>query len=160
MNGQPLQEPLRPTTARWVNRKRAIRDAHDGQTRERWSKVLAHKGGYGSPHGTDTPSDPSGPLQVCFVCSPWSGMIAVDVDDEQAYRATRTAQHIRREHALTTRGGGFMFSSTPGTCHESTGHGRSNAGRRHQVLRFRPGTGCLHWSEQRYEPVCTTACPA
>lgn len=147
-------EPLRPTTARWLNRRREVRDK-DGQPGERWSKVLAHKGSYDQfGYGTDTPSDWGGPLQVCFICSRWSGTIAVDVDDERAYMSTRTAQYLRREHALTTRGGGFHVlvdarsvppdqwpkqGPIPGADIKSNG--------------FIPVPGCLHWSEQRYEPV-------
>ena len=151
--GQP-PDPLRLTTARWMNRRRRVRDVRGEQT-ERFSKVIAHTGTYGQfEYGTDTDSDWTGHLQRAIICSPKSGVFAVDVDDEPSYMATRTARHITRADALTTRGGGYHVlidarmvprdkwpkqGPIPGADIKSTG--------------FIPVPGCLHFSEERYQPV-------
>jgi hypothetical protein len=96
---------LRLTTARWLNRLSRTR-AVNGEQSERWSKVLAHSGSYEQfAYGTDTPSQwqDSG-LQRAIICSPGSRTIAVDVDDEAAFAATRTGQLLGRQHAISTHG--------------------------------------------------------
>jgi hypothetical protein len=97
-------EPLKPTTARWYNKRRRV-PGLDGEPVDRWSKVLAHTGpltqfGY----NTDTPSTWQGRFQLCLICTRQSGAIAVDVDYPDQYATTRTGRLIGREAAFTTRG--------------------------------------------------------
>jgi hypothetical protein len=95
--------PLKPTTARWYNKRRRVRDYH-GEWTDRWSKALAHTGPLSQfAYGTDTPSTWRGRFQLCLICTRGSGVIALDVDFEGQYQATRTARLIGREAAFTTR---------------------------------------------------------
>jgi hypothetical protein len=97
------------TTARWCNRRK-----DDG----RWSKVLAHTGPYTQfRYATDT-ADPGyfrhrwqdgtdGPLQLAIICSRWSGVFAIDVDNPFAWAGSATAQLLSHADAFTVRGSGF-----------------------------------------------------
>jgi hypothetical protein len=52
---QPFLEPLRLTTARWLNKCHRVKDSR-GEWDERWRKVLAHTGHYSQfAYGSDTP---------------------------------------------------------------------------------------------------------
>jgi hypothetical protein len=91
--------PLQPTTARWRNRSRKVRDSfpdHNGPGWEsKWSKVLAHSGTgiyerfrYGEDHPSDQPARGGrgdGPLQVALILCPASRAGGVDVDREHGY---------------------------------------------------------------------------
>lgn len=154
MNGQPPSEPLRLTMARWLNRRHRTRDVR-GEPTERFRKVLAHTGSYDQfAYGTDTPSDWSGPLQRAIICSPRSGVIAIDVDDEQVFSSSRTAQYVSRADALSTRGGGFHVlidaRSVPPDQWPRQG---PIPGGDIKSCGFIPVPGCLHWTEQQYQPV-------
>lgn len=106
--------PLRLTFAQWRNRRRIVRGFH-GEWDEKWSKVLAHTGSLDQfAYGTSTPSDwypgargSDGPLQRCQINTPTTGTITIDVDDEAAFLATRTAQLTGRQDAISTRGDRF-----------------------------------------------------
>jgi hypothetical protein len=148
-----------PTTARWANRSRKVRNPHphpgDLASEVRWSKVLAHTGSYEQfAYGTDTPSDWQGPLQTCLIGSPQSGTIFVDVDDENAYLGTRTGQIVGRPHAASTRGGGFHIvidaRGVPGADWPRQG---PIAGGDIKSRGFIPLPGSEHYSGERYEPV-------
>jgi len=96
--------PLLPTTARWKNKRRRVRDDR-GEWSDRWAKILCHKGpvtqfGY----GTDTPSDWTGRFQIALMCTWVSKAIVVDVDIEQYFASTRTARFVGRDQAFTQRG--------------------------------------------------------
>lgn len=146
--------PLRLTTARWLNRRRQASD-HDGQPSERWSKVLAHKGSYDQfAYGTDTASDWQGPLQRAVICSPWSGVIAVDIDDEAAYMTTRTARTIARADAWSTRGGGFhVLIDARSVPPQGWPKPVPVAGADIKSCGFVPMPGSEHYSGELYEPV-------
>jgi hypothetical protein len=154
------QERLRLTTARWVNRRRTVREL-DGSPGERWAKVLAHQGSYEQfTYGTDTPSDWLPPLQRCVICSPLSGVIAIDVDDEAEYLTTELARHVSREHAVSTRGAGFHClidaRMVPPAQWPRQGEIRGANGRHAADIKscgFIPVPGSEHYSGERYEPV-------
>ena len=94
--------PLKPTLARWYNKKRRRHDDHDGWT-EWWVKSLAHTGPVTQfAYGTNTPSPWNGRFQKCQVCSIVSGAIAVDADGPE-FASTRTARFITPELAFTRR---------------------------------------------------------
>ena len=151
--GQP-QEPLLLTRARWLNRRHKTRDVR-GEPTEKWSKVLAHTGSYEQfEYGTDTDSSWSGRLQRAIICSPWSGVLAIDVDHEQAYMSTRTAQYITRADAISTRGGGYhVLIDARMVPREHWPRQGPIPGGDIKSCGFIPMPGCLHWSEARYEPV-------
>ena len=99
-----MSGPLAPTTARWKNSRRRVRDDR-GQWTDKWRKVLAHTGSMEQfGYGTDTPSTWRGRFQVCQVCTWQSKAIAVDVDHEYEYASTRTTWLITPELAFTRRG--------------------------------------------------------
>jgi hypothetical protein len=101
-------EPWRPTIARWINRKRRAKGIN-GEQADRWSKVLAHQGPLSQfTYGSNTASDWQGRrTQLALICTRQTGTIAVDVDFEGQYQATRTARLIGRQAAFTTRGERF-----------------------------------------------------
>lgn len=146
--------PLKLTRARWVNRRRPAK-ALDGTPSEKWAKVLAHTGTYEQfRYGEDHPSDWNGPLQVCIVGCPGTGVFFIDVDHLDGYLTTRTAQHIRREHAISTRGERFHVlvdaRSVPADRWPKQGpipggDIKSNG--------FIPMPGSTHWTGEKYEPV-------
>jgi hypothetical protein len=183
-NGQA--PPLRLTTARWRNRGRRVRDPFpkggEPLYTTRWSKVLAHTGPYEQfAYGRDHPSTWSarggrdeGPLQKCLICSPQSGLIAVDVDHEHGYTwpgwagdaehpgylaeyepgylDTRTARLIGRQHALTTRGQGYhILLDCRGIPPENWPRQVPIAGADIKSKGFIPVPGCEHYSGERYE---------
>ena len=108
-------------------------------------QVLAHEGGYEQfRYGTHTETTWTGnSFQKAIICSPWSGVIAVDVHNETEYKTTRTGQLIGREHAISTRGRRLP--------HPDRRQGRAagpvavraeaDRGGRHQELRVHPGAG-------------------
>jgi hypothetical protein len=146
--------PLRLTFARWLNRERKGR-AIDGQQTWRWSKVLAHRGSYDQfAYGTDTPSDWSGQLQRCTIHCLETGTIGLDVDDEQAFTATRTAQLTGRADAISTRGARFHIlidaRAVPPQDWPKQG---PIAGADIKSRGFLPVPGSTHYSGEIYEPV-------
>lgn len=152
VNGRPVLPPLQLTTARWKNRKRRGQLVN-GEPCERWSKVLAHQGSYEQfSYGTNTPSDWDGPLQRAIICAPQSGLIAVDVDDEQAYLGTRTGQMLGRAQALTTRGPGFhiLIDARMVPAGDWPGQGPI-AGADIKSRGFIPFPGSQHYSGELYE---------
>jgi len=97
--------PLMPTTARWKNKRRRVRDELTGEWTDRWAKILAHKGPVTQfAYGTDTPSLWRGRFQRALMCTWVSKAVVVDVDVEQEFASTRTARLVGREQAFTTRG--------------------------------------------------------
>jgi hypothetical protein len=150
-NGQ--LPPFKPTTARWLNREHRVR-SHDGGRTSRWSKVLAHTGRYEQfAYGTDTESDwRAHGLQKCLICSPQSGLIVVDVDDEQAFAGTRTGKLLGRQHALSTRGQGFHVAIDARDVPEADWPRQGPiAGGDIKSKGFVPVPGCWHYSGDRYE---------
>src|SRR5262245_20828576 len=97
--------PLRLTTARWYNKRRIVKDPHDGERRERWSKVLAHRGPLAQfAYGTDTDADtPSSDLQACFILTFGTRVFVIDVDHGQEFGTTRTSRIAGLDQALSTR---------------------------------------------------------
>jgi hypothetical protein len=93
---------LQWTTCQWYNLQK-----DDGD----WTKVLAHKfrglGTYSTVfrYGTHTPSTWHwrNDLQLAIVCSPESGLIAIDVDDPELFEASQTGQLVTRADACTVR---------------------------------------------------------
>jgi hypothetical protein len=148
------QQPLKPTTARWLNRRRRVRTAR-GEWTDKWSKVLAHRGPYSQfRYGTDTPSDWRGYLQVAIICSPWSGVIGMDVDCEQDYLATRTGQLIVRDQAISIRGDRFhALTDARAVPPELWPKQGPIAGADIKSNGFIPLPGCVHYSGDIYEPV-------
>ena len=149
-------EPLRPTTARWKNKRRRVRDDR-GEWTDKWAKVLAHEGGYEQfRYGTHTETTWTGnSFQKAIICSPWSGVIAVDVDNETEYKTTRTGQLIGREHAISTRGRGYHIlidarGVPPGQWPFAQ---RPIAGADIKSCGFIPVPGSWHYSGELYEPV-------
>ena len=147
--------PLELTTARWLNRRTSRGRDHDGHPREKWAKVLAHTGPYEQfAYGTDTPSDWQGQLQGAIICSPGSGVIAIDVDDEAAYSQTRTAQWVRREQAISTRGAGWhALVDARHISRELWPQQGPIPGADIKAKGFVPLPGSRHYSGERYEPV-------
>jgi hypothetical protein len=153
--------PPQPTTARWLNRERRVRDDHEGGWYTKWRKVLAHTGPYEQfAYGTDTPSDwpdrghaRRQELQKALICSPWSGLIAVDVDYEQEFAGTRTGKLIGRAQALTTRGRGFHILLDCRGIPPQDWPPRQVpiAGADIKSKGFIPVPGCWHYSGERYE---------
>jgi hypothetical protein len=105
----PPDGPLLLTTARWRNDVRRYRSFPHGEWAEKPVKKLAHTGHLDQfAYGTDTASTWNlRDLQRCIIAAPHTGVIVVDVDDEQQFLATRTAALVGRAHAVSTRGGGF-----------------------------------------------------
>jgi hypothetical protein len=150
----PAGPSLQLTTARWLNKRHSVRSVN-GQPFERWLKVLAHTGNYQQfEYGGDYPSEWQGPLQRCIICSPWSGAIALDIDNEELYFTTRTAQLIGRECALSTRGWGYHIlldaRAVPAdqwpTQGPITGADIKSRG-------FIPVPGSQHYTGEHYQPV-------
>ena len=153
--------PLRLTTARWLNRKRATR-ALDGSPSEKWSKVLAHRGPLTQfAYGSDTPSDwnRSG-LQMCIIAAQHTGVIIIDVDDWARFAVTPLAR------ALIARGLPASHRG-PGHCHYildarlvpperwpsmAALYGDKNIGHC-KSAGWVPLPGSEHFSGARYEPV-------
>jgi hypothetical protein len=157
-NGQ--LPPFEPTTARWLNRERRVRDPFpkggEPPYTTRWSKVLAHTGHYEQfAYGTDTPSDwPVRGLQKCLICSPQSGAITVDVDDEQAFAGTRTGRLIGRAQAWTAHGGGYhVVIDARGLSEADWPRQGPIAGADIKSKGFVPLPGCMHFDGQPYQPV-------
>lgn len=90
-----MNAPLAWTTAQWHNEGKA--------------KILAHTGTYGQfAYGTHTPSRWSRQdLQLAIVCSPESGVIAIDVDDAALFLGSQTARIVSRSDAATVRSSRF-----------------------------------------------------
>ena len=160
----PAQQfgPLRPTTARWLNRRIRLKVTHDGDAAERWSKVLAHTGPYTQfAYGCDHPSEWNRPdLQVCFVCSPQAGVFAIDVDDPDEYATTELARYVGREHALSERGSGFHIlvdaRGIPPELWPGQGEIRGANGLHAGDIKsngFIPVPGSHHYSGELYKPV-------
>jgi hypothetical protein len=162
--------PLKLTTARWFNHeaRSSGRDRSTGYPIKRWSKVLAHTGSYEQfRYGSDTPSEwrsYSGKRiyrQRAIVCSVWTGVIGIDVDDEAEYMTTELARHIRREQAISTRGSGWhalIDARTvpaslwpPKQCEIRGANGLHAADVKSRG--FLPVPGSWHYSEEQYEPV-------
>ena len=102
---ETLYGPLAPTTARWKNSRRRVRDELTGEWTDKWRKVLAHNGPMTQfAYGTDTPTTWTGRFQKCQVCTWQSGALGVDVDYEDLFASTRTARLVGREQAFTVRG--------------------------------------------------------
>jgi hypothetical protein len=159
-NGQypPGWEPLKRTSARWLNKERRVRDDHGGWY-AKYAKVLAHTGPYSQfAYGTDTPSDwpvPKRQLQTAMICSIGSRVIGADVDFLADFAGTRTGQLIGPGDALTRRNEDHFHividarsvpdgdwprqGPIPGADIKSNG--------------FIPWPGSVHWSGDRYEPV-------
>ncbi len=153
-------QPILLTTARWLNRKHRVRDANpkggEPGYHDRWSKVLAHTGPYEQfAYGTDTPSDWQGRLQRCLICYFGSGLIAVDVDDEQAFLGTRTGQLIGRANAVSVRGDHFHIVIDARGVPEADWprQGMIDSANHIKSKGFIPLPGCMHYSGERYEPV-------
>lgn len=99
-----MSEPLRLTTARWVNR-------HWLDT-GKWEKVIARTGSYEQfAYGTDTPEPPwwklgetklvhekpcidYGPFQWAIICSWEAGTVAVDIDHMSKWPDCLLAKHL------------------------------------------------------------------
>lgn len=131
-----------------------------GEWTERWSKVLAHQGGYEQfRYGTDTPAgtQPSkgdGLLQRNIIGSLWSGVILLDVDREQEFLTTRTAQHIGRADAISKRGWGFHdLIDARKVPPEHWPRQGPIAGADIKSCGFIPMPGCEHYSGELYQPV-------
>ncbi|HSR82675.1 MAG TPA: DUF5906 domain-containing protein, partial [Streptosporangiaceae bacterium] len=152
--------PLRLTFARWHNKRVVTGKDKDGFPVEKWVKKLAHTDSYAQfRYGTDTPSDwGRSDLQRCIICSRWSGMIAIDVDDEQAFMTrTRLGRIVGRQDAISTTRGGARFhilvdcrGVPPDLWPPSQG---PVFGGDIKSCGFIPRPGSLHWSEELYEPV-------
>lgn len=96
--------PLLPTTARWKNKRRRVRDDR-GEWSDRWAKVLCHKGPVAQfEYATDTPSPWTGRFQIALMCTWQSKAIVVDVDIEEDFASTRTGRLVGRGQAFTFRG--------------------------------------------------------
>ena len=154
-------EPLRPTTARWLNRRRRVRDDR-GEWGDKWAKVLAHTGHLTQfEYGTDTPTDWSGRgFQKCLIGAEHTRMAFPDVDDWDRFSVTPLGR------ALATRGLPISHRG-PSHCHyaldmravppgrwpgqaslygdSDIGHLKSNG--------WIPVPGSVHWSEELYEPI-------
>ena len=156
-NGQ-FAGPLRLTFGRWFNRRVVYKDPHDGEHAERWSKVLAHRGQYADlfAYGTDTDSDWNrSDLQVCTIHAPNTGTIGVDVDAADEYLARcPLAAFIRREHAVSTRGGGWhVVVDMRGVPRDQWPTQGPVPGGDLKANGFLPVPGSTHYSGERYEPV-------
>jgi hypothetical protein len=111
--GQENLPPLQLTTARWFN-------DYD-EMANKWSKIIAHTGPYEQyRYGTDTEVSydrwkylhehhPGLDLQVAIICSPWSGVIGIDID--QLY--SRWGQVRARGASGIPRLGCASWASTP-----------------------------------------------
>jgi hypothetical protein len=164
--GQPAQrrEPLKLTTARWVNRKRAAK-ALDGTPSEKWAKVLAHSGPLTQfAYGKDHASDWSGPVQKCVIAAPHTLVIIIDVDAAARFALTPLGK------ALAARGLP-MSHRGPDRCHyildarsvppghwpsmaalygdKDIGHCKSNG--------WVPVPGSEHYGGDLHEPVLNSA---
>lgn len=97
------REPLRFTLGRWFNK---LRD--DGG----WSKAPAYREGFtydGFAYGSDTPEQftPETPVQYSIICSPATGVLAIDVDYPENLASSRTGEHVSWQDAVSSRGGHF-----------------------------------------------------
>ena len=155
-------EPLRPTTARWLNARKVTRGP-DGEPREKWKKILAHKGHYVDlfAYGTDTPTDwPGSGFQKCLIGAEHVRAMYADVDSWSRLSVTPLGQAlIARGLPISRRG--------PEHCHWALDGRGVPAGRwpAQAVLYgdkdighlkshgFVPVPGSIHWSQERYEPV-------
>jgi hypothetical protein len=136
--------PLAWTTARWFN-------GDDG------AKILAHYGSYGQfAYGTDTPSTWPYDLQLAIVCSPASGVIAIDVDDAELFKGSRTARIVSREDACTVRDDHFhiVLDARGIPRHEWPRQGRAGTGPGAwgdiKSNGFVPAPGCRHHTGHLY----------
>jgi hypothetical protein len=146
--------PLKWTTARWFN-------GDDG------AKILAHRGSYRQfLPGTDTPSTWPYPLQLAIVCSPASGVIAIDVDNPELFRGSRTAQLVSRADACTVRDDHFHIlvdargiprGQWPGQGRAGTG---ADAWGDIKANGFVPAPGCWHHTGHPYAVTGRPAVPA
>jgi hypothetical protein len=155
-------EPIRPTTARWRNRRRRVQRTADNPDGVKWSKILAHTGPLSQfTYGRDHPSTWRPPLQVALICTPGSGLIAMDVDHPDAYAASRTGQLIGREQALTTRGQRYHIGIDARFVppHEWPTQGPIRGGDI-KSCGFIPAPGCEHYSGQIYAPTGILPVPA
>jgi hypothetical protein len=159
-------QPFKPTTARWLNRKRRVpnrsRGGGEPSYTEKWSKVLAHTGPYTQfKYGTDTPSTwpargsrDDGPLQKCLINSWQSAAITVDVDDEQQFLETRTGRLIGRAQAWTAHGAGYhVVIDARGVPEADWPRQGPIAGADIKSNGFVPLPGCMHWDGEPYRPV-------
>src|SRR5512142_3156563 len=112
----PLPSGLRLTTCRWFNRQRRTQSRDIKGERFygwKWSKVLAHYGHFDQfAYGTDTGVTEEWmkdhrkerhQVQRGTACSIWSRVLMIDVDHEDRFLDTRTAQLVGRQHAFTVR---------------------------------------------------------
>lgn len=152
-------EPLFWTTARWCNRQ--DEEGH-------WSKVLAHRGSYIQfAYGTDTPSWWNRPdLQWAIICSPQSGVIALDVDRPADFPGSHTSGYVTIADASTTRWDPKLDQHRfhilvdmraiprwqwPGQSWTAWGDVKANG--------FVPWPGGWHYSGIQYEPARSTGLP-
>lgn len=156
--------PLQPTTACWFNRVRLVRSGiWAGQ--ERWRKVLAHYGSYEQfAYGTHTEATREWRrdhrrewrlrLQDAIICSPWSGVLAWDVDDPEEFARTRTGQLIGRQHAHTTRGDHFHILGDARLVQPSDWpvQDKIDSADHIKSCGFVPWPGSEHYTGQTYEP--------
>ena len=154
-NGQ-FAGPLRLTTARWYNKRRLVKDPHDGMPRERWSKVLAHRGPLTQfLYGTDTDADnPSSDHQVCIILTFGTRMFVLDVDNVQEFGTTRTSRVAGRDQALSIRGDHFHIAvDARDVPVDQWPRQKPIAGADIKSNGWVPVPGSTHWTGQRYEPV-------
>ena len=148
--------PLRLTTARWYNKRRLVKDPHDGERRERWSKVLAHRGPLTQfAYGTDTDADnPSNDLQACFILTFGTRVFVIDVDNVQEFGTTRTSAIAGRDQAISVRADHFHIAvdarSVPV---DQWPRQKPVAGADIKSNGFVPVPGSTHWTGVPYEPV-------
>jgi hypothetical protein len=128
---------------------------------------LAHRGGYDQfCYGYDHPGNRSGQLQWCIVCYIGSGVIAIDVDDEQAYLTTRTSRFVGRAQAISVRGPGYhAIIDARGVPDGQWPKQVPICGADIKSRGFIPVPGSWHWSGEQYRPVfdangLTTVVPA
>jgi len=147
--------PLRLTTARWYNKRRIVKD-HDGESAERWSKVLAHRGPLTQfAYGTDTDADtPSSDLQVCFILTFGTRIFVIDADNVQEFGTTRTSAIAGRDQALSTRDDHFhILVDARNIPVDQWPRQKPIAGADIKSNGFVPVPGSVHYSGERYEPV-------
>jgi hypothetical protein len=149
---QAVPAPLLFTTARWCNRRK-----EDGK----WAKVLAHTGPYPQfRYGTDT-TDPGyfrhrpgidGPLQVAIICSAESGLFAIDADKPEQWAASRAAQLVTAEQAVSVRGDHFHILADARHLREMFPVQGATVWGDVKARGFIPLPGSVHYSGARYEP--------
>ena len=167
--------PFTLTTAWWHNAAVTRRRVVGGERREEtaWFKHLSHGGRgwyervvYGQPQPRPLRfggrcADPRVEAhdghghQVAVICCRASRLLAVDVDDEAAYLAgAATARLVTREHAVTTRGGGWhAYVAVPEALLGRWPRQGPIPGGDVKACGFVPMPGCWHHSGEPYAPV-------